>query len=303
MSAGRNDQKGRGCAGVFLMVWGLAFGGGGAAAYFSESGHDAWWFAGIFVLIGAAAFFGGLTLLIRKPRSKVALASPLQAGGVTSVRRELAPDGQYILRPAAFRGCKVVFVGVLATGFTIATFYMFSARGSGGPPTFMAVIFGFFSLLLILATIHQSLAMTNPVPVLYVRSEELAIGMRHRLGFEFTGSTSRLSSIRVEFVGREEASYRRGTDTVTDKNEFLVRTLFERDLMVEGLAAGTQRSEFELELDRNVVPTFKSRSNKVVWFLRVVAPIRWWPDVRDEIEIPIGGYVAASEHGHSEVRS
>jgi hypothetical protein len=284
------------------MVWGLAFGGGGAAAYFSESGDSAWWFAAIFVVIGAAAFFGGLLLLVARPKTTVALASPQQAGGVSSVRRELAPDGRYVLRPAAYRGCKVLFLGIFATGFTVATVFMFSARGSGGPPTFMAVIFAFFALLLILATIHQSLAMTNPVPVVYVRSEELAIGTRHRLGFEFTGSTSRLSTIRIEFVGREEASYRRGTDTVTDKNEFLVRTVFERDLMTAGLAAGTARDEFELELGQGIIPTFKSRSNKVMWFLRVVAPIRWWPDVGDEIELPIGGFVIASEDESPEVR-
>lgn len=303
LSAGRDNQKGRGCVGVFLMAWGALFGGGGVTAFVSDSSNTPWWFATIFVLIGGAAFVGGLLLFLVKPKDKVALATPLQAGAVASIRRELAPDGQYVLRPAAYRGCKAFFLGIFAAGFTVATIFMFSGRGGNGPPVFMAVIFGFFACVLILGTIHQSLAMTNPVAAVFVRSEELAIGMRHLVTYELTGSTTRLGLLRIELVGREEASYRRGTDTVTDKHEFLVRMLIERDLMAEGLVAQSVRGEIALDLGAGVVPTFKSRSNKVMWFLRVVAPIRWWPDVHDEIELPIGGVAVAPNAANEDVLS
>lgn len=87
--------------------------------------------------------------------------------------------------------------------------------------------------------------------------------------------------------GAEEATYRRGTTTTTDRHVFARIPVAERTRTIEMYAG-----RGEVALPDGVMPTFDGGNNRIVWKLRVSGTISLWPDVREEYELrvrPPGG--------------
>jgi hypothetical protein len=100
-----------------------------------------------------------------------------------------------------------------------------------------------------------------------------------------------LRSLRIFLEGREEATYRRGTSTYTDKKPFLkleVRTINDPTQMADGQA--------RIALPLNTVPSFKSDNNRIVWVLKVEGEIPRWPDLKEEFEISVLPPSSAKPH-------
>ncbi len=67
---------------------------------------------------------------------------------------------------------------------------------------------------------HVLLALANPRPRLTLTPGRPRLGDELRFEWRFTGRSGRLGSLRIFLEGREEATYQRGTDTITEREVF-----------------------------------------------------------------------------------
>lgn len=266
-----------GCArwfvGAFLTLWGAGFGGGGVMAW--RDGERPW-FALVFVIPGAIAFLIGLGMLfgIRFRRAGIRDARP----------RPTEPRGPGTFGPTHRRRLATVILSVFALVFVGAGVFMVQNSGApGGPPIAFGVVFALFGAGAGLGALHQFLSLRNPIPEVGVTVPGLVPGVTYDFAWRLVGDTRRLSQLHIELVGSEEATYTRGTNRHTDRNEFHSERLGAWDLQVD---APTDRVRFTLPAD--AAPTFHGSSNKLSWHLRFVGTIRFWPDLKDDVELPIG---------------
>jgi hypothetical protein len=96
------------------------------------------------------------------------------------------------------------------------------------------------------------------------------------------GSTQRLRRFQVLLEGREEATYRRGTDTHTDKAVFASISLADT-----GDPGGFATGAGQAQVPRDTMHSFATKNNKIVWCLRVKGEIPRWPDIDDEFPFTV----------------
>jgi hypothetical protein len=86
----------------------------------------------------------------------------------------------------------------------------------------------------------------------------------------------------ITLEGREEATYRRGTSTSTDKSVFasieLARVTHPKEM---------KRGRVKAAIPAGTMHSFASKNNKFVWELKVVGEIPRWPDVGEEYAIDV----------------
>jgi hypothetical protein len=86
----------------------------------------------------------------------------------------------------------------------------------------------------------------------------------------------------VTLEGREEATYRRGTDTTT------ARSVFARVKVGSGDRYGNlQRGSAPIEVPADAMHSFTAPNNKIVWLLKVHGEIALWPDVSEELPLEV----------------
>jgi hypothetical protein len=124
----------------------------------------------------------------------------------------------------------------------------------------------------------------NPRPMLTLSSTTVAIGGEINVRWRFWGSTRRVRRLRLFVEGREEATYRRGTETYTNYEVFSVVGLV--DTNEPGRIRGGQ---VKLGMAAGTVPTFQSEHNAIVWSLRVHGQCGRWPDIDEEFELKVVG--------------
>jgi hypothetical protein len=132
---------------------------------------------------------------------------------------------------------------------------------------------------LLLAVAHGFLGLFNPRPRLTIDSSQLPLGSSADLDWEFSGSAARVKQLRIYLEGREEATYRRGTDTSTDKNIFKTIEIANSPFADPGRAI--------LHIPEDTMHSFKSDNNKIVWEIHVKGDIRYWSDVEEAFEIEV----------------
>lgn len=282
ISSRADGKSGRGCTGLFLLVWGLGFLAGGVTMLSGalESGTTRWLIGIPFTLLGGGAVGFGL-LLVSGRIGRGDAARPLVApsGLIGPVQR-----GPRTLHGRARRGCRVgCLVPFTAIWLSALVFVCSKAADEGGFLWIVAGVLGAAGVALVLVCVHQVLALTNPRPELDIEVDEIAIGAPVELTWRLVGSTSRVGPLTIELIGREHAWYQRGTTRHLDREDFLVQTLHAGT--VAGIAAG---GTLRFPMPKCAVPSFKSRSNEILWMIRFKGPIRFWPDVFDEIDLPIG---------------
>ncbi|MFP4579789.1 MAG: DUF3592 domain-containing protein [Candidatus Sumerlaeia bacterium] len=143
-------------------------------------------------------------------------------------------------------------------------------------------VFGIIGLLLIAMVVSNFLALFNPRP--QVRISDLSPGIGHSFKISWTtlGNVSRISMFRIILSCREEATYRRGTSTYTDRNKFFNMPIVEtgdRANMVSGQATAT--------IPPDAMHSFESPNNRIIWTIRVHGDIEKWPDVEEEYKIQV----------------
>lgn len=147
-------------------------------------------------------------------------------------------------------------------------------------PFLFKLIFGVIGLVLIGAAWHALLALFNPRLEVEVDTRNVRLGESFRLQWRILGKSKIIKQFSITLIGQEEATYRRGTDTYTDRNIFYSQTVADQR---EGALqdAGTQT----ITVPAQTMHSWKSSNNKIVWYIKVNGVIEKWPDIKEEYEI------------------
>ena len=257
-----------------------------------------WYYLGIPVFVMFAGIPGGIgyaTLRSRR-RDRTAerslTARPPQA--VADSRFGHPPSvgetGPIVLKPTASPLAKlltITFVCLLWNGI-IGVFTYFEVRGivEGEPfgwvMALFLLIFQGVGLSLLVAVPYQLLAMASPRPILTVSRGTVPLGASVSFAWQLSGAAHRVTRLRITLQGREEARYRRGTDTHTDMNTFFSETLVDATH-----AMGIARGSGAIRVPADAMHTFTATNNKVIWSLHVAGDIARWPDVDETFDITV----------------
>lgn len=265
------------------------------SAVLSREASSTMWFGlipGVFALVGA----GGIWAVLRQPKDKSAAAAlPF---GKAAAGDGFPPQSGGSRMPAVRAGARVFqakpwhkLLGMLlfATFWngivSIFVFQVFKSWRSGNLEWFLALFmipFVAVGLAMVGGVIYFALAMFNPRPKLMVSPSEVALGQSLQVAWEFEGDTSKIVRLHLYLEGREEARYRRGTSTSTDKSVFARVTIAEvlppRDL---------RRGANTVTVPAHLMHSFDAPNNKIIWTVCIQGEIPKWPDVVEEFPITV----------------
>lgn len=130
--------------------------------------------------------------------------------------------------------------------------------------------------------VHAFLGLFNPVVEIFVDEDRPALGESLELRWRLVGKAARVRRLQIDLEGVEEATYTRGTDTITDRERFMtlaITSTVEAAEIVDGTAV--------IEIPRGAVPSFTAKNNKIIWRLVVRGVIPNWPDIHDEMLLDV----------------
>jgi hypothetical protein len=235
---------------------------------------------GIFFLIG----LGGLTAG-RKNRDKALFQQSLTAPDRTRLfegpETSTSPQGPLELCPSKGRLGSVIGMGIFALIMNGVTLMMFVGMDGERPPAFLRYIFLGIGLLVLWGAINQFLKLFNPKTIITIDPLP-RIGTDIRLQWRMDGQVTRVRKFTITLTGKESASYRRGTDTVTDHHEFFSLELITTENTIE-----MERGQAVVHIPNHFMPTFEGRNNKITWKLVVTGDIPRYPDINDEYPLPL----------------
>jgi len=240
----------------------------------------------LFVAFGASALVWGARTVWRRRSGWTATADG--ANPVRDPQRDGAGSGgPVVLRPTITRWgalLGLIFVALFWNGIvSVFLVHVYKEWRSGSPDgcaTLFLLPFVVVGLGLVFAVLRQLLVLFNPRVVLTLNPGQLTPGQSAYVNWRVGGQASRVQRLRITLEGREEASYRRGTDNYTDKETFAVIRIADAAQSFE-IAEGSGRAD----VPATAVPTFTASHNKIVWLFKVKMEIAGWPDSEDEYEV------------------
>jgi Protein of unknown function (DUF3592) len=253
---------------------------------------------GLFPLLFLFAGLGGLIWVVPWPWKKkggVGVQPTVTRDGTTvssavspfGVEVPADPSSPMVLKPQATPFVKFVVI-LLVTLFwngivSIFVWQVYKGWKAGSPDgclTAFMIPFVLIGLLFLFGVFRQLLVLFNPRPHLTLSPGSPAMGESAWLQWRLSGRAAGVKRLRISLEGREEATYRRGTDTHTDRNVFATVPIVDSTEPFE-MASGS--ASFVIPAD--TMPSFKADRNKIVWTLKVAAEIPGWPDSDDDFEI------------------
>jgi hypothetical protein len=242
-------------------------------------------FAGIPLLVGTFVVRQLSTTRAAQQMAETSLRA-LDGGPIATV----ADVGPVVLQPSASAMGKLItativclFWNAIVGVFTYFEIQQFGAGGGGS--WFMAIFLLLFQIIgvaLLLSVPYQLLALANPRPTITVSRGTLPIGGSVPFEWQLTGAASRVSRLTVTLKGREEARYRRGTDTSTDTHEFHSEVLAEATDPVN-----IERGSGTIRIPTGTMHSFSANNNKIIWTITVKGEISRWPDVDESFDITV----------------
>ena len=134
----------------------------------------------------------------------------------------------------------------------------------------------------IIGAIYSLMASFNPRPVMTLSRQFIPLGGSGRLQWEFESGIGSLNRLKITLVGVEEATYRRGTDTYTDKEQFHEETIVDTQRQIE-----IARGEVDIPIPTDTMHTFESGNNSIVWRIQLHGDIPLWPDINAKFPIRV----------------
>jgi len=240
-----------------------------------------------FLLVGV----GGLVHTVRGRSASPAAAAmlgpigrigPIGCMGPTGVGRQvLAPAASPRMKFVAMALAAVFWNGIISIFVVGAIDDLRHGQFSLFPTVFL-LPFVAIGLGLIAGAVYQLLAMFNPRPTLELSSGAIPLGGAAELRWSFSGQTRRIKELAVTLRGTEEATYRRGTDTHTDRNVFYEMELYQTADTVE-IASG----QVGFVIPQDTMHSFEAENNKILWNLELHGDIKGWPDVKESFKIHV----------------
>jgi len=196
-------------------------------------------------------------------------------GGPIELKARISPRMKLVggLIVALFwNGIVSVFVVHLINGWK-------HGRGEWFSTIFM-IPFVLIGLGLVGFVVYSLVGLFSPRVKLTVSSASALPGARIQFNWTLEGKVQRVSRLQIYFEGREEATYKRGTDTSTDKAVFATIPIVD---IQENFRVGSGNAE--LQVPACAIHSFSSEHNKIIWSLFVKADVTHMPDVKDEFEL------------------
>ncbi|MEO6739533.1 MAG: DUF3592 domain-containing protein [Chthoniobacteraceae bacterium] len=254
-------------------------------AVLSVKGSPDRWFGlipGLFLIVGLIIFFKAPSMGRTGSASPVGLTITSSHAGLPTLVHP-GTTGEVELKQATPPGCAFAALTVFALIWNGFVWFMVAKmKGEGWGPHLFIGIFVLAGLAMAGAAFYQFLALFNPRPILTVSAPAVPLGGSLDVRWRFTGNARRLARLTVSLMAREEATYRRGTTTSTDKSVFLNTVLIDTADHAQ-MPGGSVKAA----IPRDLIHTFTAKNNKVIWMLRVHGDIPKWPDVDAEFPITV----------------
>jgi len=126
------------------------------------------------------------------------------------------------------------------------------------------------------------LSLFNPRLQLTVTPGAVPLNGSLRVEWNISGRTEVIKRLRLSLSGHEEATYRRGTSTCTDKNVFANLAIADTTAEPE-MRSGSG----SIKVPSNLMHSFTSKNNKIVWCIQVRGEIDRWPDINEEFPLTV----------------
>jgi len=137
----------------------------------------------------------------------------------------------------------------------------------------LALIFGVFYLLG---------GLLNPAVELALSTGAVERGGSVDVAWQLIGRTSSIRTLKVLIEGEESATYRRGTDTITDTNVFCSIPVTETDSQEE-ITFGSS----PVTIPADTMHTFSADRNNIKWRVVVQGDIPLWPNINESFEFRV----------------
>lgn len=180
----------------------------------------------------------------------------------------------------------VVLIAAFWNGITgVFVWQVWKSWAAGAPDGCLTVFilpFVLIGLLLLAGVPYQFLALFNPRPRVEVTPGRVVLGGHNELRWSFRGRPGRIRRLKITLEGVEEADYRQGTTTRTEKETF--STL---DLVDESSSVAIPRGTATVSIPAGTMHTFEASDNRIVWRLKLQGEIARWPDVSEEMKVTV----------------
>lgn len=205
-----------------------------------------------------------------KPKSNVQ-----NTGQPVVLRAQSSPWGRFI---------GITFVAAFWNGITGFMVWKIVIQGEGGTgfSIFGALFFIPFVLVgvaIVAGWLQSLLALGNARPVLTLSQGTLRVGESGELLYQLRGGPFVPRTLQVTLEGREEATFSRGTDSVTSKSTFYFETLVQ--------SCEARSGSCRVAIPAVTMHSLETPHNKILWVLRLHGPIRFWPDISEEWKITV----------------
>ena len=206
--------------------------------------------------------------------------------------------GPVTLRPGKSRLGNLAGLIFFATFWNgiVSVFVTQLVRGylKGDPDACLTVFlipFVLIGLFLIGAAVRQFLILFAPTVAIELGRRSIPLGGSTDLRWRVLGRSDSIKRIRITLLGKEKATYRRGTDTTTDTHTFYEKDLDgsggDNDRAFDTLPLVRESGDCVLAIPTDTMHSFNADNNKIVWKLVVRAEIARWPDPKDEYTITV----------------
>jgi hypothetical protein len=239
----------------------------------------------LFTIIGGAGMY--FAAFGRGRFSGLTSSKPTTTGATYT--RAVHGAGSATLRSRYSRGARLAgFIAVALVWNGILSVFLYDLFSPSRPRSFHWFLLVFlipFTLVgigLVVLVIRQALRLFNPRPNVTVSKSIVALGTELRVDWSIEGRVEKLTRCSITLEAREEATYSRGTDRITDTNVFATIRLANQ-IPPEIAAAGSAR----VTIPADTMHSFDAKYNKVVWVVRVRGEVPNWPDSDDEFPVTV----------------
>ncbi len=243
----------------------------------------------IFLLVGLALLLAGRKRVASQQTALGSTAGASWKKEATAIPSTMRASGRIELKPTAsplgkFFG--ITFIALFWNGIvSVFVYQAYKAWALGNPEWFLMIFlipFVLVGALLVFFIFYQFLAVFNPQVALTLGASNLRLGDTLELSWQTRGNVSRLKQLQIILSAKEEASYRRGTDTHTERHTFYEQTLAQSQGQ-----GNISRGSVSMLIPADSMHTFSGNSNKIIWSLKVKGEIPKWPDVDDEYVVNV----------------
>ncbi len=243
----------------------------------------------VFLAAGAGMFVGSFFINARRRRADGMTWLPSTASEEQVMqpffRQSVATHGRVKLRASTSPFGKLIgiILGAVLWNSITGVFVTIAVKShlNGNPEwflTFFIIPFVLIGIGFLGGIVYQCLALLNPSPVLEVNTATPMLGETLTVDWRLQGRVGRIATLTLSLVGEEQATYRRGTNTVTDKHAFYDETILETSDLAEIFGGG----RLETLIPADVMHSLDADNNKIVWSLKAVGDIKRWPDMKAE---------------------